>query len=60
MRGRLVLQIAAQDRFCPPDAQARIAELAAVTNNTGRARNVILFIGDGFSVAHRVRACARS
>ena len=26
LRGRLVLQIAAQDRFCPPDAQQRIAE----------------------------------
>ncbi|HDR9507452.1 carboxymethylenebutenolidase [Burkholderia cepacia] len=26
LRGRLVLQIAAQDRFCPPDAQQRITE----------------------------------
>ncbi|WP_367190431.1 dienelactone hydrolase family protein [Burkholderia sp. Ed8] len=26
LRGRLVLQIAGQDRFCPPDAQQRIAD----------------------------------
>ncbi|OED11723.1 dienelactone hydrolase family protein [Burkholderia sp. A2] len=26
LHGRLVLQIAAQDRFCPPDAQQRIAD----------------------------------
>ena len=29
------------------DAQARIDELAAVTNNTKRAKNVILFVADG-------------
>ena len=29
------------------DAQARVDELAAVTNNTNRAKNVILFVADG-------------
>ena len=32
------------------DAQARIDELAAVTNNTNRAKNVILFVADGNGV----------
>ncbi|MFV0475598.1 MAG: alkaline phosphatase [Pikeienuella sp.] len=32
------------------DAQARVAELAAVTPNTNRAKNVILFIADGNGV----------
>ncbi len=33
LRGRLVLQIAAQDRFCPPDAQQRI--VAALSGRDG-------------------------
>ena len=33
LRGRLVLQIAAQDRFCPPDAQQRIG--AALSGRDG-------------------------
>lgn len=32
------------------DAQARIEELAAVSNNTNRAKNVILFVADGNGV----------
>lgn len=42
--------VAQKDSKWFTDAQARIAELAAVTNNTGRARNVILFIADGNGV----------
>lgn len=42
--------ISQQDSKWFTDAQARIAELEAVQPNTGRAKNVILFVADGNGV----------
>ena len=42
--------ISQQDSKWYTDAQARIAELAAVQPNTSRAKNVILFVADGNGV----------
>ncbi|WP_175761153.1 MULTISPECIES: dienelactone hydrolase family protein [Burkholderia] len=47
LRGRLVLQIAAQDRFCPPDAQQRI--VAALSGRDGVDVHVYLGVDHAFA-----------
>lgn len=47
LRGRLVLQIAAQDRFCPPDAQQRI--VATLSGRDGVDVHVYLGVDHAFA-----------